>query len=144
MNFSWHENGFAAPPALVLSTGTERLYRAWGGHPSHKWGNNDRSGVCFSLDRAFSRWHAEQLFAVMEYQNPVRHLSEFSVPGRLPLWVGRVHPGDFRAVLGKVSGSQVFIERAYLHLLTEVATTDLLDDLGKYYVFAGRRPRVDS
>jgi hypothetical protein len=144
MRFDWHANGFQSCPTLVSAAGTERLFRAWGGDPSRKWGNTNLPGVCFSLDRATSRWHAEMRYAVMEYFNPVRYLTEFSVPHGVPLWVGKVHPGDSRAVLGRISGSQAFIQRQYLHLVAELKTTELPNDLGAGYLYSGKRPRIDS
>ncbi len=80
------------------------------------------------------------LYSVMEYQNPVRFLTEFSISKNTPFWLGRVDPGDLRAVLGKVSGNQVFVERAYLVLLREVATTELRNDLGYNEIFSGSLP----
>jgi hypothetical protein len=144
MTVDWQANGFAEPPRLRAATGAERLFRAWGGDPRRKWGNTDLIGVCFSLNSAQSRWHAETLYAVMEYQNPVRFLTEFSIAGSTPLWIGRVHPGDPRSSLGSVSGSQVLVERAYLHLVKEVSTKPLRNDLGGNEVFTGRLPRVHS
>jgi hypothetical protein len=144
MTFDWRENGFAAAPLLCVAKGSEKLYRAWGGDPRRKWGNTDLPGVCFSLDRAGSRRQAEMLYAVMEYRNPVLFLTEFSVRIDCPLWLGKVDPGDPRALLGNVSGNQVFIERAYLVLVREGPTTPLSDDLGSTIVHTGRQPRVDS
>ncbi len=144
MRLDWHANGFQACPTLVAATGTERLFRAWGGNPSRKWGNTDLPGVCFSLDQAASRWHAELLYSVMEYFNPVRYLTEFSVPRGVPLWVGKVHPGDSRAVLGRISGSQALVQREYLRLVSEVQTTELPNDLGSAFLYSGRSTSRDS
>lgn len=144
MEFDWKVNGFAAPPVPGLAKGNEKLYRAWGGYPGRKWGNKDLPGVCFSLDRAESRWQAEMLYSVMEYQNPVWHLTEFSVPKDAPLWIGKVHPGDPRAIFGNISGSQVLIARAYVHFVKEVETTTLRNDLGSSVVYTGKMPRVHS
>jgi len=144
MHLDWHTNGFFAPPTLVAANGHERLYRAWGGAPSRKWGNTDLPGVCFSIDRALSRWHAELLYSVMEYQNPVRYLTEFSVPKGVPLWVGMIHPGDSRALFGNIAGSQVLVERAFLPQIIELSTTELANDLGNVSVYAGKPPRVPS
>lgn len=144
MNFDWKDNGFLEPPVLARATGAEKLFRAWGGNPQRKWGNEERPGVCFSLDRAASRWEAEMLYSVMEYQNPVRFLTEFSIPKDAPYWLGRVDPGDRHALLGRVSGNQVFVERAYVVLIQEVTTSALRDDLGHGEVYTGRLPRVRS
>lgn len=138
MNFDWKDNGFANCPALSTASGDERLFRAWGGHPGRKWGNTDLPGVCFSLDEATSRWHAEMLYSVMEYQNPVLYLTEFRVPAGTPLWIGRVDPGDPRALLGTVSGSQILIERAYVRVVSEVGTKRLPNDLGSWFVHMGK------
>lgn len=140
MNFSWQENGFKDMPALRIADGTEKLYRAWGGDEKRKWGNTDLPGVCFSLDRARSRWDAEALYAVMEYRNPVLKLTEFSIAAGTPIWVGMVHPGDPRALLGEQSGRQVLIERAYLNSVREVDTWALRNDLGLSFVYTGRLP----
>ena len=145
MNFDWQKEGFADTPVLRPATGAEHLYRAWGGDESRILGNTDRNGVCFSLDRASSRWDAERLYSIMEYQNPVRWTTEFRTPIGIPLWVGRVHPGDdVRAVLGRFSGRQVFIERPYVPLLKVVSTDLLIDDLGQYSTYYGRLARVSS
>jgi hypothetical protein len=144
MNFDWQENGFVAPPSLKTAEGTEKLYRAWGGNPRRKWGNQDLPGVCFSLDRACSRRQAEMLYSVMEYQNPVHFLTEFAVPKKMLFWSGKVHPGDPRALLGNVSGNQILIERAYLTLVKEVSTVPLVDDIGAHVVYSGRLPRIES
>ncbi|HEX2554782.1 MAG TPA: hypothetical protein VHL98_13865 [Microvirga sp.] len=129
MNFDWKAEGFAAAPVLTTATGTERLYRAWGG-TSTQLGNPKGKGVCFSFDRARTRAEAELLYAVMEWNNGVMRLTEFSVPKGLPLWVGRVDPGDRRAALGHASGSQVFVERGYVKSVIPGATTTLTNDLG--------------
>jgi hypothetical protein len=144
VNFDWRENGFETPPNLTSATGTECLYRAWGGHPGRKWGNTDLPGVCFSTDRAMARWEAELLYSVMEYHNPVQFLTLFTVFRGTPLWLGKVHPGDVRAVFGNMSGSQVLIERQYIPLVKETVTTPLIDDLGSSAVYTGKRPRVSS
>ena len=140
MDFDWKDNGFLAAPSPRPATGRERLYRAWGGDPQRKRGNTERPGVCFSLDKATSRWEAERLYAVMEYRNPVLYLTEFAIPKDTPIWVGRVDPGDARALLGEVSGNQVFVERAYMDRITEVATTALRNDLRGAFVSTGRQP----
>jgi hypothetical protein len=144
MNFDWQENGFAEFPSLRSATGNETLFRAWGGDPKRKWGNSSLPGVCFSLDEAKSRQHAEVLYSVLEYRNLVRYLTRFRIDRGTPLWVGRVHPGDPRALLGNVSGNQVLIERAYLTLVHEITTTTLPDDLGQAFVFSGSPPRLPS
>ena len=144
MGFKWQDEGFAAVPVPSVATGQEKLYRAWGGDPNRKRGNSDRPGVCFSLDRASTRQQAELLYSVMEYKNPVRHLTQFSVPKGTPIWKGRVDPGDRRAALGSFSGNQVFIERAYLKGVQEVTTADLQDDLGPWFLHGGPSPRQDA
>ena len=132
MNFDWHAHGFKHRPHSTLSLGCERLFRAWGGSPRRKWGNNSLPGVCFSLDRAKSRSEAEDLYAVMEWQNPVRYLTEFSIPC------------DPRAILGGSYGSQVFVERAFLYLVRELNTSVLDDDLSGKEVYSGKLPSKDS
>ncbi len=82
------------------------------------------------------------LYSVMEYQNPVWRLTEFRIPKDTPLWIGKVHPGDSRAVFGNISGSQVFVERAYVHLVKELNTTTLRNDLGSSAVHMGKMPRA--
>lgn len=144
MNLDWQQNGFQAPPILSTATGAEKLYRAWGGDPRRKWGNKDLYGVCFSLDRASSRRQAEALYSVMEYQNPVYFLTEFSIRKGTPYWLGKVHPGDPRALLGASSGNQILVKQSYLVLVQEVATLTLSDDLGSNEVYTGRLPRVAS
>jgi hypothetical protein len=144
MRFDWRKEGFMAPPVPRVTCGSEKLYRAWGGDPKRKRGNTERPGVCFSLDRANTRWIAEHLYSVMEYHNLVRYISEFSIPKNIPIWEGKVDPGDLRAVLGGGSGSQVYIERAYIKNVKEVATELLQDDLGATVVYSGRMPKVAS
>jgi hypothetical protein len=80
----------------------------------------------------------------MEYGNAAQFLTEFQVPMGLPLWIGRVHPGNPRAVLGKLSGMQVLVERRYLAMVRETNTTILISDLGDSHVYSGRPPSVDS
>jgi len=144
MTFDWRESGFESPPVLKAAKGDEKLYRAWGGDPRRKWGNTDKPGVCFSLDRASSRKQAESLYAVMEYWNPVHFLTEFCICKGAPLWVGKVHPGDRRAYLGTFSGNQVLIERPYLVLVEETSTRTLSDNLGGNVVHKGKHSRFDS
>lgn len=143
MNFDWDEEGFSAPPVLSPATGKETLYRAWGDY-STKWGNTDRPGVCFSLDRAKSRVDAERLYSVMEHGNPVIWITEFSVEKNTPLWIGKVAPGDRRAHLGGYSGNQVYIERPDLGHVREAATDPLRNDLGGAYVYTQRLPSMDK
>ena len=126
--FSWQAEGFAAPPVPVVATGKERVYRAWGG-TSTQLGNPNQPGVCFSFDRAASRYEAELLYSVMEWGNAVIRLTEFSIPKDTPIWVGKVDPGDRRAALGSFSGSQIYILRAYIKDLSALGTTILTDDL---------------
>lgn len=140
MMFSWKDNGFKDAPSPALAKGTERLYRAWGGDPQRKWGNRDLVGVCFSLDRAESRWEAEALYAVMEYRNPVLFITEFSIDMDTPVWLGTVDPGDPRALLGQHSGSQVMVERAYLGGVHAGITKPLRNDLELAWVYTGRLP----
>lgn len=144
MNFDWQANGFDAPPIPKVATGTEELYRAWGGDRRRKWGNTDLPGVCFSLDEASSRWHAETTYSVMEYQNAVRFLTKFSIPSGTPFWYGKVDAGDPRAILGNISGNQVLIERAYMVLVKEISTVTLSNDLGRHEVYSGKSPRLPS
>lgn len=144
MNFDWKSNGFKDQPAPALAKGTEKLYRAWGGHPGRKWGNKDLPGVCFSFDKAISRWEAEELYSVMEYQHPVFYITEFSIEKNTPIWIGIVHPGEPGAVLGNRSGSQVLVERAYLQCVCEGETSTMRNDLGRYFVYSGKLPAIDS
>lgn len=94
MYFDWKKNGFKQRSGGRLASGSEKLYRAWGGHPARKWGNKFMAGVCFSLDRPWSRAEAERLYSVMEYQNPVHFITEFSVDKDTAIWLGQVDPGD--------------------------------------------------
>ena len=144
MNFDWRLEGFKFQPTRSAAVGSERLFRAWGGDPRRKWGNADRFSVCFSLDQATSRAHAELLYSVMEYQNSVWNLTEFSIPAGTPLWRGTVDPGDRRALLGRFSGSQVLIERANLSKVKEVRTTTLPSDLGSKILHTDPLPRTHS
>lgn len=129
VQFDWRANGFATEPRQAVATGAEKLYRAWGLHPGQKYGNKNLPGVCFSFDRARSRSRAEILYAVMEYGNKVYHLTQFQLRAGAPDWIGKVHPGDPRTVLGAVSGNQVFILRQHLVFVREVSTLLLPDDL---------------
>jgi hypothetical protein len=127
--FSWKEEGFRSQPVPMVANGEEKLYRAWG-QGSTKLGNPTRAGVCFSLDQAKSRWEAERLYSVMEWNNAVYYITEFSIPKGTPMWVGTVDPGNTRAMLGGSFGRQVLIERGYLKGLKEHSTSRLANDLG--------------
>jgi hypothetical protein len=143
-SYWWRDEGFARAPTLKPASGEEKLYRAWGGDPGRKWGNKERRGVCFSLDRATSRIEAEMLYSVMEYQNPVWSLTEFNIQRNAPYWLGTVDPGNRHALLGSYSGNQVFVERSYLVLVREGSTVNLRNDLGLHGVHTGRMPRIFS
>ena len=141
--FDWREEGFAAPPFRAFAFGNEKLYRAWGGDPKRKWGNTDRAGVCFSLDQALTRREAERMYAVMEYGNPVRFITQFALQAGTPFWSGIVDPG----LLGGRSATQAYVERAHLPPawgVKEVADRPLKDDLGPFFIYAGRMPRRGS
>ncbi|MDB5958912.1 MAG: hypothetical protein JWP59_206 [Massilia sp.] len=138
MYFDWKINGFRHRPAAHLASGSEKLYRAWGGHPGRKWGNKFMAGVCFSLDRAWSRVEAEKLYSVMEYQNPVHFITEFSIDKNTPIWIGKVDPGDPRAMLGRTSGSQVLVERSNLRFVHEGLTSQLRDNLSPFWLYTGK------
>lgn len=144
MHFDWQKNGFRRPPVAARATGNEKLYRAWGGHPGRKWGNKFMAGVCFSFDRAWSRMEAERLYAVMEYQNPVHYITEFAIDANTPIWIGQVDPGDPCVLLGRRSGSQVLVERAYLRFVHEKLTSGLHDNLGGAWVHTGALPTLDA
>ena len=128
--FNWKEEGFGSQPVPTVADGQETLYRAWG-QGSTKLGNPTRAGVCFSLDKAISRWDAERLYSVMEWNNALFFITAFSISKGTPIWTGTVDPGDMRANLGKSFGRQVFIERNYLRGLRAISTTHLMNDLGK-------------
>lgn len=80
----------------------------------------------------------------MEFADPVRCLTESSVPRNTPIWVGKADPGDPRATLGGPSGDQVLIERAYLKRVTEVATAVPRDDVAPFAVHGGPAPRGEA
>ena len=144
MHFDWKKNGFKYRPDRALASGNETLYRAWGGHPARKWGNKFMAGVCFSLERAWSRVEAEALYAVMEYQNPVTWITAFTIDAGTPLWIGQVDPGNPAAALGTSSGSQVLVERANLHFVHAGLTSQLRDDLGPRWLYTGKLPAIDA
>jgi hypothetical protein len=139
MSWDWKTEGFAAPPTLTVARGGERLYRAWGGR-SEIVANPNRKGACYSLDRARTRKEAEILYAIAEWGNSFWQLTTFEVPHGIPMWMGRVDPGDYSLVGLAHSGSQVFIQTPYTMDLKPVETVPLLNDLGGGWVHTGRLP----
>lgn len=128
-SFDWKEEGFGSQPVPTVADGEETLYRAWG-QGSTKLGNPTRVGVCFSLDKAASRWDAERLYSVMEWNNAVYYITSFLISKGTLIWLGNVNPGDVRAGLGRSYGRQVFVERRYLKDIKEISTSRLKNDLG--------------
>jgi hypothetical protein len=75
------------------------------------------------------------LLAVFEWGNPATYVTEFVPPVGTELWVGEVHPGDPRALLGTQFGEQVFIENPAAQRLIPLRTKQLRSDLGRNYYF---------
>jgi hypothetical protein len=101
-------------------------------------------GVCFSSVRPESRLDAEELFAVFEWGNRCINVTEFIVPAGTVLWVGEVHPGDPRGVLGISFGPQVFIENPAAQSLVCISTRPFPNNLGRSFLHDGKPPRIHS
>ena len=132
--WDWRNVGFLSPPVARLAGPRERLFRIWGlwdAGGSSMLGRPTSDGVCFTSAEPKSRTDAERLLAVFEWGNPATHVTEFLVPLGTPLWVGEVHPGDPRALLGTQFGEQVFIENPAAQRLIPLRTTRLRSDLGR-------------
>lgn len=141
--FDWAAEGFRAPPTCRFAARGQILFRAWGGGSSQQ-GSPERTGVCFSSERPGSRAEAERLYAVFEWGNACRYVSDFHVPVGTTLWWGQVDPGDPRAQLGAGCGVQVFVENPAAQTLEVIRTAMLVDDLGGAWVHGGPRPGIDS
>jgi hypothetical protein len=107
-------------------------------------GSPSSLGVCFSTRCPQDRLEAEELFALFEWGNTCMKVTEFVVPTGTLLWVGSVHPGDPRAVLGSSFGPQVFIENPAAQSVSPLATRQLRGGLGESWLYGGRPPRVHS
>jgi len=132
--WDWKNEGFLSPPVARLAGPRERLFRIWGlwdGGGSSMLGRPSSAGVCFTTAEPTSRMDAERLLAVFEWGNPATHVTEFVAPPGTELWVGEVHPGDPRALLGTQFGAQVFIENPAAQRLIPLRTKQLLSDLGR-------------
>lgn len=138
ISWNWEAEGFQHPPQRICAPAGIRLFRCWDGTVSSMRGNPSRAGVCFSSDKPASRLEAEKLFAVFEWGNRCRNLSEFLVPAGTPMWVGNVDPGDSRAAFGRFYGKQVFIENPAAQKLTVVSTLTLKNDLNGAWVLPGK------
>jgi len=142
-SWDWQKIGFRRRPRPRNSRPGERLFRAWGGSSTMK-GSRQSDGVCFSSIRPESRLDAEERFAVFEWGNMCVNVTEFIVPASTVLWVGEVHPGDPRPVLGMSFGPQVFIENPAAQSLVPISTRPLPSDLGCNWVHVGKAPRIHS
>ena len=140
LSWDWNEEGFTAPPTLTIAKGGERVYRAFGG-ASTVFGKPGRKGLCFSFDRARSRREAEGLYSIAEWGNSFWRIATFEVPKGIPMWVGRVHPGDFHQHSLHHTGTQIFIQNPWTMRLVAVNTTPLLNDLPGW-VHTGRPGNV--
>ena len=138
LRWHWGREGFAAPPKLEISRGGELLYRAWGGR-SVPLGNTNRAGVCFTRDRARTRAEAELLYSIAEWGNSFWLLTIYEVPAAIPMWVGRVDPGDCHPTL-RAAGTQVFIESRHARSLRAIDTVRLVDDLGGRWIHTRAHP----
>jgi hypothetical protein len=83
---------------------------------------------------------AEKLYSAMEYQNPVRFITEFSIDKDTPIWIGQVDPGDPRAMLGTTSGNQLLVERSNLRFVHEKLTSQLRDNAAPFWLYSGKLP----
>ena len=130
----WKRLGFQAPPFVTAADG-RRLYRVWGG-TSLERGDPGSAGVFFSFARPKSRAEAEGFFAIAEFGNACRFVSEFEVPPGTVMLVGRVDPGhDVHPALDD-AGDQVFIlNPAAQRLVLVGAATALEDDFGGHEVY---------
>jgi len=139
----WKHLGFQAQP-FVTGVDGRRLFRVWGG-TSLERGDPGSTGVFFSFARPRSRAEAEGLFAIAEFGNACRFVSEFEVPPGTVMLVGRVDPGDdVHPTLGD-AGDQVFILNPAAQRLMLVGASATLDvDFGGHEVYTGPRPTRSS
>lgn len=140
-SWKWHEKGFLYPPTAVLLTLPVRLFRAWGGTSKEEAGS-DSDGMFLSFDRPSSRREAEALFAVFEWGNSCEFLTTFKVIAGTVIHVGDVHPGDRRAHVGTVAGSQVFIERSQIkgRVTIDGPRITLVNDMNGKVVIGNKEP----
>ena len=140
MKWNWRNEGFRTEPSRVTAPAGLRLYRAWGG-TSQKTGSPARPGVCFSTQRPDTRAEADGLFSAWEWGNSCFWLTEFFVSGRIEIYVGPVHPGNYvdPSLRDPRYGVQVFIENPLQGKVVEVQTTRLVDDLDGRHVLPGSR-----
>jgi|RhiMethySRZTD1v2_1073278.scaffolds.fasta_scaffold00065_3 hypothetical protein len=137
---NWKALGFAAPPRVLTADG-RRLYRVWGG-TSLERGDPRSPGVFCSFERPTSRMDAERRFAIAEFGNACRFVSEFEVATGTVMLVGPVDPGDVVDPKLADAGDQVFVPNPAAQCLMLVgAATRLEDDLGGRQVYTGPRPR---
>jgi hypothetical protein len=132
----WRNLGFLSPPFAMTADG-RRLYRVWGGTSLERGDPNSR-GVFFSFTRPATRWQAEGLFAIAEFGNACRFVSEFEAPPGTMLFVGRVDPGDDVHPRLADAGEQVFIRNPEAQRVVRVGQAARLeDDFGGHQVYSG-------
>lgn len=143
--WDWKNVGFLTAPVARLAGPRERLFRIWGlwdGGGSAMFGKPASVGVCFTTVEPTSRMDAERLLAVFEWGNPATYVTEFVAPLGTELWVGEVHPGNPRALLGTQFGEQVFVENPAAQRLIPLRTKRLQSGLGRnWYHPKGSRAR---
>ena len=128
--WDWHTEGFLHPPVRRPSIPNEHVFRVWGG-TSELLGRPGRPGVCFSLRAPLTRREAERAFAIFEWGNAARYVTQFLLPQGIEIWIGMVHPGYIRTKWTWPPDQQVFIENPTAQTLRSRAlrTTKLIDDL---------------
>lgn len=139
--WNWHKEGFRFPPTPRRARPGECVYRIWGG-TSLMRGSRLGRGVFFTDVAPFTRWEAEKLLAVFEWGNTCERVTAFRLPTSAVLWVGRVHPGDPRAVLGAHGGTQILIENPLAQSLVPLWTRPLRNDLGAWRLHPAPRWNV--
>ncbi len=131
----WEALGFLHCPTRIKATGSEKLYRAWGGKNSLELSTKpDRVGQTLSFHKPRTRSEAERDLAVMEYGNQLLWITEFRVIAERPLWVGQVDPGDDSKESGNIPGSQVFLDRDLEQSLFKVRCDRIPNDMAGYAV----------
>lgn len=138
----WAAFGFAAPPSPVTFSGTERLYRIWGGS-SERLGAADSPYCFFTPIAPRSRRDAERLCNVMLYGNACRTLSEFRALGGTTGWIGPVDPGEpIPSPWWSGRGVQVLVRRTDAQGMPLTGEWPLLNDLRGVFVHP-YRPQPD-
>lgn len=138
-SWNWKDEGFSSEPKQVRLSHRVVVYRAWGG-TSQEFGNPLGAGVCFSFDKPQTRLQAEGLFAVWEYGNACRFLTEFQIFPGTTVYIGKVDPGDFYDHGLGVPGSQVFVETGDKAFVHKIGQHTLIDDLGRIPILPTRDP----